>query len=201
MSQIDLREYKGNLRKKNRAWRLALDPEKKKTSDFGIAQNVRRLYQYKSADTVLVYVSTPIEVSTVDIIKNAWKDGKKVAVPRCIKGTRRMQFYYITSFDDLEEGSFSLMEPKEILPKVLSFDGCLMLLPAFAVDRNGYRLGYGMGYYDRFLAKYDGSTACICYSENVCGNMHHGRFDRPVDVIVTEKFIKTVVRTKKQFNG
>ena len=199
MPQIDLREYKGALRKKIRAWRQGIDPEQKKTWDLKIAQNVRRLYQYKSAKTILAYVSTPIEVSTAEIIKNARLDGKKVAVPRCIKGTRQMQFFYINSTDDLEEGSFSLMEPKETLPKLENFDGCLMLLPAFSVDRGGYRLGYGMGYYDRFLAKYTGSTACICYSENVCGNMHRGKFDRPVDVIVTEKFIKTVARAKKAF--
>ncbi len=199
MQPIDLRVYKKKLREEKRAARKALDPDYKAELDSGVAKNVRRLNEYKSVSTLLVYVSTDIEVSTRQIIENAWEDGKRVAVPRCVPNTREMEFFYIDSFDCLEKGSFSLLEPKLTLEKFENTADCLMLVPAFTLDRNGYRLGYGMGYYDRFIAKFSGKTAGICYSQDICSYMHHGRYDRTVEVIVTEKYIRTIVRYKKFF--
>jgi len=65
-----------------------------------------------------------------------------------------------------------------------------MILPALSLDYLGYRLGYGKGYYDRYLSRFVGPCAAICYSQHIRRHMYHGRFDRPVDVIVTEKWIK-----------
>lgn len=169
-----------------------MDPEIKAKYDKGVADNVRRLYQYKSAKTVLVYVSTPIEVDTIQIIKNCWEDGKKVAVPRCIPDTRMMEFHYIESLDQLSPGMFSVLEPNENLEIVKDFSGCLMLLPALSLDYLGYRLGYGKGYYDRYLSRFEGVCAGLCYTQHIRKHMYHGRFDRPVDIIVTEKWIKTI---------
>lgn len=67
-----------------------------------------------------------------------------------------------------------------------------MLLPALSLDYLGFRLGYGKGYYDRYMSRYTGACAGICYSMDVRRHMYHGRYDRPVDVIVTEKWIKDV---------
>ncbi len=172
-------------------------PEVKQQLDAGVTRNVQRLYQYRSAKTVLVYVSTPIEVDTFKIIEGAWADGKRVAVPRCIPGTRLMEFHYITSFEDLSPGTFGVLEPDGSLPIVEDFNGCLMLLPALSIDYLGYRLGYGKGYYDRYMSKFNGACAGICYSDCIRRHMYHGRFDRPVDVIVTEKWIKDVTARRR----
>lgn len=201
MQSVDLRVYKSELRTEKRSKRKNLDPELKKALDNGITKNVRKLYQYKSCDTVMSYVSTAIEVNTENIIKNAWADGKKVAVPRCIPGTKNMEFYYINSFDDLEKGSFSLLEPKTHLPKAPCGESCLMLLPAFMADYSGYRLGYGMGYYDRYMSGFSGKSAVLCYSSDVCGNLKHGRYDRSSEVIVTEKWIRTVTANKRFYEN
>lgn len=192
MRPVDIRQYKQELRDSIKEERRNMDPEEKARLDSSIARNVQRLYQYRSAKTVLVYVSTVIEVDTFKIIENCWRDGKQVAVPRCIDGTRLMDFHYITSFDDLKPGAFGVLEPGEHLPVVEDFTGCLMLLPALSIDYLGYRLGYGKGYYDRYMSKFSGSCAGICYSDCIRRHMYHGRFDRPVDVIVTEKWIKDV---------
>lgn len=192
MRPVDIRQYKTELRNFIKEERRNLTADDKAKLDSGVARNVFRLYQYRAAKTVMVYVSTPIEVDTFQIIKGAWKDGKKVAVPRCIPGTRLMEFHYITSFDDLSPGTFKVLEPDPSLPTVDDFAGCLMLLPALSLDYLGFRLGYGKGYYDRYMSRFNGSCAGICYSANVRRHMYHGRFDRPVDVIVTEKWIKDV---------
>lgn len=192
MRPIDIRQYKQELREAIKQERRNMDRQFKQTLDLGVARNVSRLYQYRSCKTVLVYVSTEIEVDTFKIIENAWRDGKRVAVPRCINGTRLMEFHYIESFEDLAPGTFGVLEPFETLPVVEDFTGCLMLLPALSIDYLGYRLGYGKGYYDRYMSKFNAACAGICYSDYIRRHMYHGRFDRPVDVIVTEKWIKDV---------
>lgn len=204
MRPLDIRVYKTELRQASRERRAMLSPETKAELDRGIENNVRRLYQYRGANTIMVYVSTAIEIDTRKIIKNAWEDGKKVAVPRCIPETREMEFHYITSFDDLAPGMFSVLEPDENLPTVQKFDGCLMLVPGFVYDRYGYRLGYGKGYYDRYISRFTGVTVGMCYENEVTYRLQHGRFDRPVSTILTEKRIrKSVVFTakRKAFGG
>ena len=192
MRPIDIRQYKTELRNSIKDERRNMDPEEKQKLDSGVTRNVFRLYQYRSCKTVLVYVSTAIEVDTFEIIKGALKDGKRVAVPRCIPDTRLMEFHYIESLEDLSPGAFGVLEPDEALPVVEDFTGCLMLLPALSIDYLGYRLGYGKGYYDRYMSRFTGACAGICYSDYIRRHMYHGRFDRPVDVIVTEKWIKDV---------
>lgn len=197
MRPIDIRIYKTEIRERVKQSRRDLIPEDKEKLDRSIAENVRRLYQYKNSTTLLCYVSTPIEVDTINIIKNAWKDGKRVAVPRCIPDTRLMDFHYITSLDQLSEGMFRVLEPDKSLPIVNNFDECLMLVPALAYDRRGYRLGYGKGYYDRYMSKFTGATVGLCYSSDVRYHLYHGKFDRAVDTLVTDKWIKKSQRQRR----
>ncbi|MBQ9965061.1 MAG: 5-formyltetrahydrofolate cyclo-ligase, partial [Clostridia bacterium] len=168
-----------------------MDPSIRKEADESIANTVRKLWQYRVSRQVLVYVSTPIEVDTHRIICQALADGKRVAVPRCVPDTRQMEFYYIRSMDDLAPGSFGVLEP-EPNPENLVTDttASLCLIPAFSYDFTGFRLGYGKGYYDRFLANYGGHMIGICYSACVRRYLPHGRFDRPVQLLVTEKYIR-----------
>ena len=195
----DIRALKMRLREEYRAKRTALTAEEKLRRDQLIANTVRSLWQYRDNDLVLTYVSTPIEVDTRRIIETALQDGKTVAVPRCVPQTRNMEFYRIRSLDELEQGSFGVMEPlpnKENL--VEDFSSGLCLVPAFCYDFLGYRLGYGKGYYDRFLSDFGGNMIGICYSDCIRHRLPHGRFDRAVELIVTEKFIR---RTNRETYG
>ena len=191
MRPIDIRKYKQELRLGCRAKRQALSPEEKATLDRAVAENVRRLKEYRPSKTLLIYMSTPIEVDTVQIIKNAWEDGKRVAVPRCIPDSRDMEFHYIDSLECLAPGTFSVLEPDPSLPMVTDFSGCLMIVPGMQFDMKGYRIGYGKGYYDRYMVRFSGVSAGICYSDELRPFMKHGRFDRWVDIVVTDKRIKT----------
>lgn len=191
MRPLDIRKYKQEIREKSRARRQSLPFEVRAEQDRRISENVRRLHQYAPCHTLLIYMSTPIEVDTKRIIENAWADGKRVAVPRCIPDTRLMEFHYITSFDDVSAGMFGVMEPHETLPIVTDFEGCLMIVPAMQFDINGYRLGYGKGYYDRYMSRFCGASAGLCYIEELRRHMYHGRYDKPVDIIVTDRCIRT----------
>lgn len=195
MSLIDIRPIKIELRQKYRSLRQSMPQEIKQQRDEAIAAQVRRLWQYQRNAILLVYVSTPIEVDTFRIIEQALQDGKKVAVPRCVPDTRNMEFYYIDSVDELSPGMFGVLEPDACPEKLYSErDGGLCLVPAFSYDWRGYRLGYGKGYYDRFLSRFEGNIVGICYSDCVQRSLPHGRYDRPVELLVTEKYLRRTIR-------
>lgn len=195
MPPLDLRQYKKDLRKYYKEKRANLDKQKKDEMDRQITGNVLKLRLYKNTKKLFIYVSTDIEVNTREIISRAFIDGKLVAVPRCIPDTRQMNFHIIKSFEDLEPNIYSLLEPYENLPILEDFNSSIMIVPALSIDRRGYRLGYGKGYYDRYLAKYTGIKIGLCYSDDIRRQLLYGKYDKPVDIIVTEKGI---LRTKRQ---
>ncbi|MDD6174436.1 MAG: 5-formyltetrahydrofolate cyclo-ligase [Firmicutes bacterium] len=185
----DIRVEKERLRAQNRQLRERLSPEEKLQQDLRIAARLLSLPQYRSCDTLFVYVSKPpLEVDTSYLIQAGWAQGKFVAAPRCVPGTREMQFYLIERPQNLAPGSFGVREPvPERCPAAQATKRSLCVVPGISFDQAGYRLGYGKGYYDRFLAGFPGKTVGICYEENLLAVLPHGRFDRPVDWIITEK--------------
>ena len=191
----DIREYKSALRKKVRNIRESMPQDEKKLLDGRILKNIMKLRQYKNNDTILTYVSTKIEVDTFALIHQAIKDGKRVAVPRCIDNSREMDFYYITSTEQLEPRTFGVLEPiKEECELLTDYSNGLCIIPGLMFDFEGYRLGYGKGYYDRFLSRFHGDTAGICYSSCVQWKLVHGFYDRRADLLVTEKYIRRTNR-------
>ncbi len=200
MPLTDIRPVKAALREKYRNIRTSMTEEEKKRCDEAIAQQVRRLWQYEKNHTLLTYVSTSIEVDTHSIITQALLDGKRVAVPRCVEGTRNMEFYYIRSMEDLEPGSFGVLEPNPNKTELMTdFSRGLCIVPAFSYDWSGFRLGYGKGYYDRFLSRFEGNIIGICYANCVQRSLPHGRYDRPVELLVTESYLRrTVNRARKE---
>lgn len=202
MPVTDIRQLKTRLREHYRAIRIAMTPEERQASDQRIADRVSRLWQYRRARQLLVYVSTPIEVDTHRIIRRALADGKRVAVPRCISNTRDMEFYYIDSLEELKPGSFGVYEPDACPEKLVTdLSEGLCIIPAFCYDYTGYRLGYGKGYYDRFLPRFGGNLIGICYSACVRRYLPHGRFDRPAELLVTENYIRRTDREARQSKG
>lgn len=187
----DIRLVKSRLRQDIKQMRTELDPAVKKQMDDAITDTFLSSTSYTRSDVILTYVSTGIEVSTERIILTALSDGKKVVCPRCIDGTREMEFYSIDSLDDLKPRTFGVREPDADASRV--YDGLgrpICIVPGLSFDRWGYRLGYGKGYYDRFLSRYKGWTVGLCYSACVRYRLPHGRFDKPVDRLITEKYLR-----------
>lgn len=189
---VDIRPIKKKLRAEAREMRRSMSPEVKASLDRKIKNKLLNLWSLRETDVVLCYVSTEIEVDTRELINALLQSGKRVAVPRCEGGKSEMNFYFINSLEELSPGSFDVDEPdpqKSIM--VGKTKGSVCIVPAFMFDRRGYRLGYGKGYYDRYLSKYEGSTIGICYGENLQNELFHGKYDRCVDLIVTDKEILT----------
>ncbi len=195
----DLREEKNRLRKRYRSIRDGYSGERKAELDGLILKRVTELYQYRSAELILTYVSKGSETDTYELIRRAWADGKRVAVPRCVDGTRLMHFYLISSEDQLEKSTFGVMEPRTELCQRLEDAPAdsICIVPGMAFDSEGYRLGYGKGYYDRFLSGYKGIKAGICYSDCIKWSLPRGKHDKPVDILITDRFFR-VIHPKNQ---
>lgn len=141
---------------------------------------------WKEAQTVALTVSVGKEVDTKEMIRLAWKENKTVAVPRTNMKERTMMFYEINHFDQLEETKIGLFEPKVDGKQALSpnsFD--LVIVPGLAFTKEGFRLGYGGGFYDRFLQKVNAPTVSLAFPCQIVKTLPTEPHDRTIDYIIT----------------
>ena len=175
---------KARLRKQLLDSRDALSPDFINISSSKIRDRLRRLDLYKSAKIIGAYYAIGSEVRTQDIIQEILNQGKELALPRVVKD--EIVFMKITGPSDLEMGNFSVMEPKERCPQVKKMD--LILVPAIALTREGYRLGYGFGFYDKFLHGKRTPKIALSYAKQVVKSFPHDNHDVKMDCIVTEDY-------------
>ena len=184
---------KQRLREERLAAREVLSEQERSVLDDRITQKLLATSEYAEATTVLTYVSVSSEVSTRMFIECALRDGKTVAVPRCLPG-HRLEFVAIVSLEQLVAAPFNLLEPAKELPAVTEDqkNNSICIVPALLVDTKGYRLGYGAGFYDRFLSTYPGKKICLAYQQNLSRTtLPHTAFDVAVDVVITESDVLT----------
>lgn len=185
--QVNIKKEKIELRDSFKAKRKAMIADKKHQLDIKIASRVENLWAFREAETLLAYASLPLEVGTHELIQKAKKLGKRVALPLCIQESHRMEFYIVNDESDLAEGAYGIMEPDtEKCEKLSDMTSSVCIVPALAFDKSGYRLGFGKGYYDRFLSSYKGKTIGIIYTDFIVDALPHGRYDKKVDFIVSE---------------
>ena len=164
---------KGDLRRAFRQRRR--DKINRAAADAAIALRVLDSSAYGQARVLLGYAALPEEIQTDGILRRALAEGKTLYLPRCL-------------LEDLESGSFGVREPSLAAPQYnMDLDGqALCLVPGLCFDGKGYRLGYGKGYYDRFLAKFRGATLGLCYNDFLQDCLPVGDYDLPVQQIATE---------------
>ncbi len=166
--------------------RRAMSPVSIKERSESIAERVIALDEYKRCDTLMCFVSTPIEVDTKRLFEAAFSDGKMVAAPRCENTSGLMDFFYIDSLDDLEAGHFGILEPKLSCERVVSTVRALCIVPGLAFDRLGFRLGFGRGFYDRYLSRFSGVSCGVIFDDNIRDDIPKDQFDRAVMAVVSE---------------
>lgn len=193
-SSPSLRELKNEFRDRYKARRNELSAEEKARLEGGIAAAFLSTMVYKSSSQILLYASTDDEVSTWDIAEKALADGKKLFYPRCY-GDHDMDFYLASSLEELGRGRFNILEPSGS-EAYSPLNGDLCIVPGLAYDKYGYRLGYGRGFYDRFLSSFGGVTVGLCYGSFVEGSLPRGKYDVKVDVLLTEKGVYPLQRQK-----
>ncbi len=210
------KDDKKTFRKAMLLKRDAIPYENRMKADNARNEHIRRWETYKDAELLLFYVSYRSEADTLRLIKEALAEGRAVAVPKVV-GTD-MVFYRITEFSQLVEGYKGILEPdterteavvgaeKEgdkpegaATTKAKGTEGklpkhTLLFVPGCAFDEAGGRMGYGGGFYDRFMEKYpEVLRVALAYEEQLVEEVPREAHDKPVDVIITESHILKIL--------
>ena len=137
---------------------------------------------YRNAKTIYGYLPYNQEVRTVPMLERALREGKQVAVPKVYGDT--MKFILLSDLSQVEKGYAGIPEPVTDEP-VANDPTALVLMPGLAFDRAGHRIGYGGGFYDKFLAaEPDHPTLALCYAFQMLDHLDTEEFDIPVDTVI-----------------
>jgi len=147
-----------------------------------IQDNLRKIEFFRNAKSIGAYYSIGSEVRTQDILQEVLKSGKEVSLPKVVK--KDLVFKKINSISDLEQGNFSVMEPKDYCEDVKKIE--VVIVPAISLTREGHRLGYGFGYYDRYLSAKKPKTIALSYSKQIIRSFPYSDHDVRIDCMVTE---------------
>lgn len=207
---------KADFRDGLKAQRKAMPKSARLEQDARIAKNVLALPRFERADCLLTYLSFGSEVETRPIIEHAQQLGKTVAVPRCEKraqpdcgesarkesareksareDARKMKWFLYSGSECMERSAFGMEEPlpdrcREIFPEKYNDPGTIAIVPGLAFDEKGYRIGYGGGFYDTFLASFNGTSIGLCRQTFLFSSLHElgacEAHDKPVDIVIT----------------
>ena len=187
-------ETKNRVRKEYIQRRNGLSPEEVLQKSITICNRIRNSSFYQEMENIFVYSALGNEVDLSPFIKQAWKDEKNVFFPK-VFGTD-MEFYKVSSFDQLEEGCFHVLEPIASLEpfslRVSGLPKILVLTPGVAFSENGARIGYGKGFYDRYFCKLeklfcDFVPVGIAYDFQITNEFEAENLDYKMSTIFTEK--------------
>jgi 5-formyltetrahydrofolate cyclo-ligase len=176
---------KSSLRKLIAEKRKNLSGDAIEISDRKIFQNLLAIPEYKKAETIFCFVSTPDEIDTKGIITNALSNNKRVCVPKCEKfGV--MHACEIKSLNDLQPGKYGISEPKENCPYIAPQEIDFAIIPCVTCDKQGHRLGYGGGFYDRYIQNQTFTKAALCRKALLSNDIPLEPHDMAVDIVVTD---------------
>lgn len=186
---------KNELRVRMRALRASYHADQRARSDEEIAARLFGLEAYRTASVVLSYLSFGTEVDTYQIVRRAWADGKVVAAPYCVPRSRQMRWFRIDSFDGLVRSHLGVEEPdpaafQEVDAAAFDPSRAVALVPGLAFDRQGYRLGYGAGFFDVFLDGFAGTSVGLCRKLTLVRSLEElgclDPHDVPVSLVLSE---------------
>ena len=181
------------LRKEILTKRKNIDIVEKEKMDRKILDKFYESKYYREAKNIFIYISYDSEINTKEIINKALKDNKKIYVPRTEFKTRLMDAVEITSLDNLIESEYGILEPSAEEPHINPNELDLIVVPGVAFDRNGGRMGYGAGFYDRYFKKINKDNIkkikklALAYDFQILEKIPMNEQDVPVSYIITEK--------------
>lgn len=177
---------KTSIRNNLKTARNEMNPDIRKKASEIIFERLKSLPVYKNSDSVFIFVSMGSEVETIEWIPEILRD-KKVYVPLAPKG-EEMIMTEIKSLDELEPNALGILElPQEKINDRRRENVDLIITPGLAFDGEGYRMGYGGGYYDRFFATHDGYRLGVGFHDQFVDRLPRGEYDLPVDAFLSEE--------------
>jgi len=174
------------LRKEIKEKRRNISKEENRKKSKEIKEKLFNLREYKDARVVLFYISYNGEVFTHDMIKDALED-KKVVVPISNKEDNTLSLSKLDSWDDLELGSYGILEPRKICMQEVQIDNIdLIIVPGVGFDLNGNRMGHGKGYYDKLLEKSKAIHIGLAFELQIIDKIPTEEHDISLNKIITE---------------
>lgn len=153
---------KKELRAKLRKHRPMIPAEERRQHSCEICDVILHSKEYQACDTVLSYYPINDEVDVLPVLRAALSEGKRLALPKVV--CDKIIFFCVDSLDELVISHLGIPEPDEKICEVLfGFSNSICIVPALGIDKNGHRIGYGGGYYDRFLKRYTGLSIGVAY--------------------------------------
>lgn len=190
---------KSVIRRQKKRARDQMLPEQVSRLSEQICAQVTASAEFAQASCIFAYFPLGNEADVRPVVREAWRRGKRVAFPKVFG--EAMAFFEIRDFSQLHPGTFGVMEPEETFPA--EWEDGLMLVPGVAFDRRGSRMGFGRGYYDRYLAAHPGCIRMgIAYELQVADEIPVEQTDIPLDILVTETGVhkaETSARMEKKF--
>nr|WP_211316749.1 5-formyltetrahydrofolate cyclo-ligase [Oceanobacillus arenosus] len=179
---------KSELRKEMISKLKNMTAEMKQEIEGQLAANLYQSEVWQCAKSIGITISQGMEWNTKPIIEKAWDEGKIVYVPKCLPKQKQLIFYRFESYDQLEVVYYNLQEPKADETLRVEKDVIeLLLVPGLVFDERGYRIGFGGGYYDRFLIDFPNQTISLVATFQLIDQVPTEAFDIPVEQIITEK--------------
>lgn len=178
---------KAEARKHFSSLRASITEEERKTKSIAICKKISTLIEFEKCDTLFLYAPIKNEADPLMLFDIAKKHGVRLAFPISITSTFELDFRFINSLDELEVGAYGIREPRKDAPKAFFTEHSICIVPALAFDSFGHRLGYGKGFYDRFLNNFIGLSVGITFNELKCSSLPHESTDVPVNIIITDK--------------
>ena len=186
MRTEDIIQAKKEQRALCRKMRKEISESKRQVYDKILFDKVTSLDEFCRASVVLAYYPVNSEINTLPIIECALREGKRVALPISSTEDHTLTFRFINSLDELVVGAYSIPEPPSDATLFANEKNSLCIVPGLSFDREGNRLGYGKGFYDRFLADFNGVTLGLCYSEFLLEKIPTDENDRKVNIVVSD---------------
>jgi len=184
---------KDTLRKNMLHQRRNMEMQEVDTFSNKITETIMKLPQFINGKNIMLYLSFNKEVNTYPLAAWCLDNGKTVIAPYCIQSTKQIIPFKLSNLtSDLTKSTFGIMEPKiTLLEKFNIEDIDLIVVPGVVFDKNCNRIGFGAGYYDRFLVKKSKKTSIIgiAYDYQITDNIPTDKYDVPLDFIITEKKI------------
>ncbi|MBW2992053.1 5-formyltetrahydrofolate cyclo-ligase [Candidatus Woesearchaeota archaeon] len=178
---------KQTIRKKINSERKTLHPSLVSEKSRKIIERLKKLDEYRNAKTIMPYLSLDIEVNTKEFIKNELKEKNKTIIVPFIE-KNNIQISKLNDFNELKQGKYNILEPIKKQKYNKNID--IIIVPGVAFDENCSRIGFGKGYYDRFLEKYKNTLKiALAFEEQIINNIPKEPHDKKVDMIITEKRI------------
>ena len=187
---------KSTTRKKLKDIRDSISAKDRTEKICIIAQMIFEMEEMKNAKCVFAYLSFRSEVETQQVIEKILSLGKRLALPLCDGKNHTMRAVEIGDLSLLKDGYFGIKEPDASLDDMPKEEIDLVIVPGLGFDTRGLRIGYGGGFYDRFLKDFKGTTVGLTFSECMTDNLPYDEYDVPVDMVITEKDI--YVRNKDE---